>query len=60
MLQINLGVVVVVVIAALGLIVFIIVRNKKDRKELLPPEKVEDVTAEVRMDQERKSDEPSK
>lgn len=55
--HINLGVIVVVVVAVLGLIVFLIDRNKKDRKKLLPPEKVDDVTAEIRMDQERKSDE---
>jgi hypothetical protein len=53
--HINLGVIVVVVVAVLALIVFIIARNKKDRKELLPPEKVDDITAEVRMDQERRS-----
>jgi hypothetical protein len=53
-------VIVVVVVAVLGLIVFLTVRNRKDRKELFPPEKVDDVTAEVRMDQERKSDEPLK
>ncbi|MDH7461146.1 hypothetical protein QEG73_07635 [Chitinophagaceae bacterium 26-R-25] len=56
--HINLGVIVVVVVVVLGLIVFIIDRNKRDRKKLLPPEKVDDVTAELRMDQERKKDEP--
>ena len=43
-------------VAALALIVFIVIRNKKDRKDLLPPGGVDDVINREKMDQQRDQD----
>jgi hypothetical protein len=43
----NTAIIVIVGLIAAGLIVFLIFRNKKDRKELLPPE---DAAVEQKID----------
>ena len=51
--NIHIGVIVIVVMAALALVIFIIARNRRDRKELFPPEATEDTTEKEKMDQQR-------
>lgn len=53
---VNTGLIIIVALAALALIVFLIVRNYKDRKELLPPDVTDDPVKEKRMDHHREKD----
>jgi hypothetical protein len=51
------GVIVPVIIAGAALIVFLTIKNIRDKKKLLPPDSTDDVVNEQRMDQERRRDE---
>lgn len=52
----NTWIIALIVLAALAVIVFLVIRNLKDRKELLPPGSTDDATEETRMDQQRRQD----
>lgn len=54
--QYSTGIIVLIALAALTLIIFLIIRNKKDRKNLFPPDSTEDATEETRRDQHRQED----
>lgn len=54
--SVNTGLIVLVAVAALALIIFLLIRNRKDRKELMPPEATDDPVQEKRMDQHREKD----
>lgn len=54
--ELNTGVIVIVGLAALALIVFLAVRNQKDRKKILPPETTDDPVEETKTDQQREED----
>ena len=50
------GVIVLIALAALSLIIFLIVRNQKDKKKLFPPGSGDDEVQETRQDQRRQKD----
>jgi LPXTG-motif cell wall-anchored protein len=50
----NTVIIVIVGLIAVGLIAFLIYRNKKDRKELLPPE---DAAVEQKIDSQKNKEE---
>ena len=52
----NIGIIVIVVLAALALVIFLAIRNRKDRKELLPPQGTDDSVTKEKMDQLRDQD----
>ncbi|MDR6567371.1 hypothetical protein SAMN05660461_2886 [Chitinophaga ginsengisegetis] len=52
----RIGIIIIVALAAIALIGFLIVRNRKDRKELLPPGATDDPVEERRMDDQRGRD----
>lgn len=54
--QYSTGIIVLIALAALSLIIFLIVRNQKDRKKIFPPDSADDVTEEIRRDQQRQED----
>jgi hypothetical protein len=49
----RIGIIIIVALAAIALIGFLIVRNRKDRKELLPPGATDDPVEEKKMDDHR-------
>lgn len=50
----NTTVFAIVVLFAIGLIIFVNVKNVKDRKKDFPPDKLDDKTLESRMNQDRR------
>lgn len=50
----NTTIIIIVAVAALALIVFVTVRNMKDRKKILPPDSTDDKVLETRMDKDRR------
>ncbi|MGN6435273.1 MAG: hypothetical protein ACTHMM_02020 [Agriterribacter sp.] len=50
----NTAIVIIVAIVALALIVFVTIRNVKDRKKVLPPDSTDDKVLEARMNKERR------
>jgi hypothetical protein len=54
--NINIGVVVIVAVVALALILFLIFKNQRDKKKVLPPDTIDDAVEETKMDQERRQD----
>ncbi|WEK34031.1 MAG: hypothetical protein P0Y53_16205 [Candidatus Pseudobacter hemicellulosilyticus] len=54
--NLQLGIIIIVAVAALALIIFLVMRNKKDRKEIYSPEKMDDAVGEQKMEQQRRED----
>lgn len=54
--HINIGVLIVAVLAAMGLIIYLVIRNRKDRKNFSPPDAGGDPVEEERAEQQRKRD----
>ena len=50
----NTTIVIIVSIVALALIVFVTVKNVKDRKKVLPPDSTDDKVLEARLNKERR------
>lgn len=50
----NITVIVIVVVLAIALIVFVNVKNLRDKKKEFPPDKLDDKTLESRMDHDRR------
>ncbi|MGN6492638.1 MAG: FeoB-associated Cys-rich membrane protein [Agriterribacter sp.] len=50
----NTTIVIIVGIVALALIVFVTVKNVKDRKKVLPPDSTDDKVLEARMNKEHR------
>ncbi len=56
MASLNIGLIVIVGSLALALIVFLAVRNQKDKKKIMPPEAIDDAVEQTRTDQQREQD----
>jgi len=56
MVSLNIGLIVIVGSLALALIVFLAVRNQKDKKKIMPPEAIDDAVEQTRADQQREQD----
>lgn len=54
--NVNIGVVVLVALVALALVLFLIAKNQKDKKKVLPPGSVDDAVEETKMDHDRRQD----
>lgn len=51
----NISIIVIVVLAAIGLLVFLMIKNRRDRKKIFPPESTDPVEEE-KTGQQRSKD----
>jgi hypothetical protein len=54
--HLNWPIIIAVIAVALALIIFLALRNKRDKKELLPPDTTEDPVADVRKQHDGRND----
>lgn len=54
--HLNWPIIIAVIAMALALMIFLAIRNKRDKKELLPPDTTEDPVAEARKLHEDRDD----
>lgn len=52
----SLTVIVIVAIFGVALLIYLFIRNQKDKKETFPPGKSDDKTEEFRLEQDQKKD----
>jgi len=52
----SLTAIVIVAIFGVALLIYLYIRNQKDKKEIFPPEKSDDKTEEFRLEHDQKRD----